>query len=147
MTSWSNLLYTAFMHTAPDMSTTVFSLLAMVVTACVTNLTPAVAQCTTTDCFDNVNDVGVLAAMVYRLQATVERQQNDCHYSLKQLQHSVEEQQKQLTKLKECMYCHVTIATNNSNIATVAARWPTTLHFTMATNERLWQILNLPSPT
>ncbi|KAI0232777.1 Ryncolin-1 [Lamellibrachia satsuma] len=68
---------------------------------CVTNLTPAVAQCTTTDCFDN--DVGVLAAMVYRLQATVERQQNDCHYSLKQLQLSVEEQQKQLIKLKELL--------------------------------------------
>ncbi|KAI0231091.1 Ryncolin-1 [Lamellibrachia satsuma] len=50
------------------------------------------SQCTTKHCFDDENDFTALTEMVYRLQNTVERQQQN-----------YQEQQKQLAKLKEIL--------------------------------------------
>ena len=78
-------------------------LTAVCVIACIVNLAPVVSQCTTRYCVDDDNEVSVLTTMVTRLQ------------------HSMEQQQKQLTKLEEtlakqneCMYCLIT-ATASDN--------------------------------
>ena len=85
------------------------SLTAVCVIACFVNLAPVVAECTRRH-----DDVSVLTMMVTRLQ-----------HSMDQLSNSVEQQQKQLTKLEdilakqnECMYYLITTtATSHSRVA------------------------------
>jgi len=90
------------------MSTTVWSLLATCVVAWVIHRAPVMSQCTSKHCHDGDRDVGALAALVDRLQDTVERQQD----SLKQQEQQnhehhtlqatlTEQQQKEMTTLKE----------------------------------------------
>ena len=92
------------------------SLTAVCVIAYVVNLAPVMSQCTTRHCFDdddNNNDVSVLTTMVTRLQ-----------HSMEQLSNSVEQQQKQLTKLEDtlakqnkCMYCLITTTASDNPFA------------------------------
>ena len=79
------------------------SITAVCIIACIVNLAPVMSQCTTRHCLEDDNDVSVLTTMVTRLQ------------------YSMEQQQKQLTKLEEtlskqneCMYCLIT-ATASDN--------------------------------
>ena len=89
------------------------SLTAVCVIAYIVNLAPVVSQCTTRHCFDDDSDVSVLTTMVTRLQ-----------HSMEQLSNSVQQQQKQLTKLEdtlakqdECMYYLITTTASDNPFA------------------------------
>ena len=85
------------------------SLTAVCVITCIVNLAPVVSQCTTRHCVDDDNDVSVLTTMVTRLQ------------------HSMEQQQIQLTKLEdtlakqnECTYYLITTTASDNPFADAA---------------------------
>ena len=89
------------------------SLTAVCVIACIVNLAPVVSQCTTRHCLEDDNDVRVLTTKVTRLQ-----------HSMEQLSKSVEQQQKQLTKLEDtlakqnkCTYCLITTTASDNPFA------------------------------
>ena len=84
----------------------VLALLAVCAVVGVIHVTPVRSQCTANHCFDDDVDSRVLAA-ISGLQDAVEKQRLDYQDSLQQLQRTMEEQEKQLTKLSDCEYCRV----------------------------------------
>ena len=84
-------------------------LLAVWVIVCVVHLTPTVSQCTTKYCSDDDsdNDVGVLTAMVSRLQNSLHQLEKHHEDSIEQLQQqfndSVKQQQEYVIKLENTM--------------------------------------------
>ena len=88
------------------MSTMMYSLLAVCTVACLIHRAPVASQCTGKHCHDGDDDVSESTALLYRLQDTVEQQQDSLKDALKSLKESMEEQHTQLMmRQDESMLC------------------------------------------